>query len=105
MSKLRTFRNNKQTEIKKYVIQLGICHLSHHVDVIWALCSNPCLATRDLRSATFLRSSLLRKMMLYYSEDLLKTPDPDARTFGDWTVKDTFNVTCRLLSLQTERMH
>ena len=36
-------------------------------------------------------------MVLHYSDDLLKTPDPNGGKFGDWIVKkDTFNVTCRL---------
>ncbi|KAK2174862.1 hypothetical protein NP493_770g00010 [Ridgeia piscesae] len=35
-------------------------------------------------------------MVLHYSDDLLKTPDPNGGKFGDWIVKkDTFNVTCR----------
>ena len=34
---------------------------------------------------------------MHYSDDLLKTPDPNGGKFGDWIVKkDTFNVTCRL---------
>ncbi|KAK2186305.1 hypothetical protein NP493_206g01019 [Ridgeia piscesae] len=36
-------------------------------------------------------------MVLHYSDDLLKTPDPNGGQFGDWIFKkDTFNVTCRL---------
>ncbi|KAK2179802.1 hypothetical protein NP493_471g01038 [Ridgeia piscesae] len=36
-------------------------------------------------------------MVLHYSDDFLKTPDPNGGKFGDWIVKkDTFNVTCRL---------
>ena len=36
-------------------------------------------------------------MVLHYSDDLLKTPDPNGGKFGDWIVKkDTFNVTCCL---------